>query len=264
MQVLAFPVDEFAKVPIRSPRPAVHRLPTEIGRLAKHVDLPGSLDRLHQTVTLIQKLVPIDPVDGGYGAVNVFPGFQPLNHLVVVEPWLGDDHQGIQIALTHRVQAVVAFADVEFPGDLGNPIRADVADGQAVHIWMVLERTHEMPTELPQSDHAHRDAHRFHLLNPTSGYQTLPQTAPCAEGQATPNPIRSPARPKIVNQWASRQWTPRGQWRRMGAFAGRTSAWQTVPRHTAETCSRPAGLLATAKPLQRWKPCLSTVRLSIQ
>jgi len=167
VEVLAFGIDEIPEGPFGGHAPTEHGFRAVESGLPQHVVHPRAQAGVHQAVAPVQGLIIIGDGDDRHGAVHVLARFHGLHALGRMEPRLGDDDQGVKIGPADVVQRVIGVARVELvlprlklckPGDA---LRLPVAQGDAVHRRVALEKFREGCPEAAQSHESDADAHVF-------------------------------------------------------------------------------------------------------
>ena len=165
MHVLALAVDEAAKCALGGPAPTVNRLCPEKGGFAQHIQLPSAFHSLDESGAPVENLITIGQGDEGHGAVDVLARLHGLDSLGGMKPVLGEESQGVDIAVADVIQRGVGIAWMKLGlpallfGEAGDPFRFAVAERDAVHQGVAHKEVGEGASEHPQADQSQADAH---------------------------------------------------------------------------------------------------------
>ena len=163
--VLALAVDEAAEVACCGSAAAVDRLGPVVGCFAEHVELAGAFGGFDKACAPVEDLVAVGQGDDWHGGVDVFAGFHRLDGLGGVEPVLGEERDGVDVAGADVVERGVGVAGVELAlpvlkvGEAGDAVRLAVAEGDAIDEGMAHEEVGEGAAEGSQADDSEADAH---------------------------------------------------------------------------------------------------------
>ena len=155
MIILRFRVDEFTEFALLVLLAAVDCAGIVVAGLAHHVDLTGRLNLFDDLFDLL------NGAGDRYSAVDMLAGIQRLQNHRRMQMTLSEDADAVEILaiFEHIVEGGIGARNAEILCCRLHALGHEVADGNLLHIGMILEQTDEAAGEAAEADDTDTNFH---------------------------------------------------------------------------------------------------------